>query len=479
MIITFLIPPPLDGNLPAERIFGCNYGIYSQPNIFILNAVSIAKSLGWDAEFLDCAIDNLNKDQLISRIKENDSDIYVFYTVFLSKETDIMAKKLIQAIKPDAKFIYMSTEPTNDPKPFLDDSSMVIRGEIEETLKELLKAIKENKSPSGIAGVTYMEEGKEIENPPREIIADLDELPFPDRSLISRDKYNNPKLALTPFTTVLSSRGCPHKCYYCVPNSLSFAREIEFKRNHPDGNKPPVRFRSAENVIEEITQLKKDGYRSFSFIDDEFTLNSKRAIDISKGISKLGMEWSCLARADHLINEDLIAAMAEGGCQYVDIGIESFKQEILDYIGKELKVEDVFTAVDLLKKHHIEPELNILIGSCPLETKETIEYTIKQAHKLDVDYVLFSICTPFPNTGFNKIAREKGWMIEDEYRAIDPIKESFISYPHLSKEDLEQIIRKAYIGFYFRPGYIVKRLLKLKSFDDFLNKVKAAVTILR
>lgn len=477
MKATFLIPPPLDGKLSAERIFGCNYGIYYQPNIFILYSMSVLEEAGCEIDFMDCSIDNIERDEFLDFIKKDNSEIYIFYTVFLSKDSDLIARKLIREIKPGVKFIYLSTEPTSHPEIFVDKDSFVVRGEPEATLRDLLLAMKENKDLGGIKGITYLKGEETISNSYRDIIDDLDTLPFPKRNILKRDKYNNPKLSRLPFTAILSSRGCPHRCYYCVPNSLDFAREIEYKKEK--NHKPPIRLRSAKNVIDEIAILYKEGYKSFSFIDDEFTINRNRVIDICNGIKFYNLEWSCLARADHLTDEVMVKAMSEAGCKYIDIGIESFNQEILDYVRKDLKVKDVYTAVGLLKKHNIEPELNILLGSCPLETKATIEHTIREVKRLNVDYVLFSICTPFPNTEFNRVAKENGWMIEEEYKAIDPIKESFISYPHLTKEELERIIRRAYIGFYFRPGYIIKRMKKLTGFKDLINKAKAAVSILR
>ncbi|MFQ5454576.1 MAG: B12-binding domain-containing radical SAM protein [Nitrospirota bacterium] len=477
MKTTFLIPPPLDGKLSAERIFGCNYGIYYQPNIFILYSMAVLEEAGCETCFIDCVIDGIDRKGFIDFIKRDNSDIYIFYTVFLSRETDLIARELIKEIKPSAKFIYLSTEPTSNPNIFVDRDSFVIRGEPEETIKELVLRLKQNGDLADIKGITYLKGKEKVSNSYRDIIDNLDTLPFPKRDILRRERYNNPKLSRLPFTAVLSSRGCPHRCNYCVPNSLSFAREIEHRKHRE--NKPPIRLRSAGNVIDEIKILYEEGYRSFSFIDDEFTISRDRVIDICHGIKDFRLEWSCLARADHLTDKEMVKSMSEAGCRYIDIGIESFKQEILDYIKKDLKIEDLYIAVDLLNKYNIEPELNILFGSSPLETKETIEYTLKKVKNLNVDYVLFSICTPFPNTEFNRIAKKEGWMIEDEYRAIDPIKESFISYPHLPKEELERIIKKAYMTFYFRPSYIIRRLIKIKSFTDFINKAKAAITILR
>ena len=386
---------------------------------------------------------------------------------------------MIRRLKPEARFLYMGTEPTVSANDFVADDSFIIRGEPELTISELVEGIEGIRGLAGIDGITFMLDKAIKENPPREVIGNLDNLPFPDRSLLKQADYNNPKLSRRPFTTIISSRGCSYRCYYCVPNSLDFAREIEFKRFDPAKKKPPVRMRSAENVVEEIKLLHSRGFKSISFIDDQFVWNPKRVIDICEGIKDLDIEWSCLARADHLLNDDVIKSMSEAGCKYIDIGVESFDQKILDCINKDLKVEDVYKAVGLLKKYGIEPELNVLIGSCPLETKETIEHTISETIKLDVDYVLFSICTPFPHTIFHEVAKKSGWMIVDEYVPIDPIRESLISYPHLTKEEMEEIIKRAYRRFYFRPGYILKRLRRLSGIRDFMNKSKAAFSILR
>jgi radical SAM superfamily enzyme YgiQ (UPF0313 family) len=479
MKITFLIPPPLDGKPVAERIFGCNYGIYTQQNIFILYPATVIKNKGYDVNVLDCPIENIDEEGLKNFLRTDDSDLYVFYTVFLSKRTDIIARDIIRGIRSGVRFIYMGTEPTVSPEDFVADDSVVIRGEPEVTISELIEVIEGNNPLNEVTGITFMDKGRLIGNQSRGVITDLDTLPFPDRTLLKKADYHNPKLSKMPFTTMISSRGCAYRCYYCVPNSLDFAREIEFKRSDVSSRKPPVRMRSARNVIEEIRMLHSQGYRSVSFLDDQFVWNSNRVIEICEGIKDLGIEWSCLARADHLTDENVIKKMSESGCRYIDIGVESFDQRILDYIKKDLKIETVYAAVNLLKEYGIEPELNVLIGSCPLETKETILHTVSETTKLDVDYVLFSICTPFPHTIFHEIAKKSGWMVVDEYIPIDPIRESLISYPHLTKDEMEKIIKDAYRHFYFRPKYIIKRLRKVSGIKDFLNKFQAAISILR
>jgi len=478
MKILFLIPPPLDGSPPAERIFGCNYGIYNQPNIFILYPATILKLAGHGVTFMDLPANGKTSADFKLFCKNQDFDVIFFYSVFLSKRTDILARNMIHSWNPRTKYVFMATEPTGNPNDFIDKNSIVIRGEPESRILPIIECLEQGKSLDGIDGISYVKSGKMIHQGGYSVVEDLDSLPFPDRTLLDSVYYHNPKLSYQPFTTMIASRGCSFNCYYCVPNSLSFAREIEYKRENHSG-KPPVRLRSSENVITEFTQLAEKGYRSISFIDDQFVWGSKRTQEICEGIEPLGVEWSCLSRADMLQDKKVVRAMGRAGCRYVDVGIESFNQEILDYIGKDCKVDALYTAVRNLKEAGIEPELNILLGSCPLETTDTIERTFQETLRLDVDYVLFSVCTPFPYTLFHDKAMAEGWMIKSEYEAIDPIKESFISYPHLTKRQLDRIIKQLYIRFYFRPSYILKRMRKLKGLKDFFNKLKAALTILR
>jgi len=479
MKVTFLTPPPLDGKPAAERIFGCNYGIYPTPNIFVLTLASILKGIGYVVEVRDFPADGLSQGDFHRYLQETDSDIFFFYTVFLSKSTDLLARSLIREHRSAARFIFLSTEPTGCPEEFVANDTVVIRGEPEETVREVVPALVAGADLSGILGISWFDQMTVRHNPPRPLIENLDVLPFPDRSLVDKTRYYNPKLSRRPYTAVMTSRGCSYQCYYCVPNSLAFAREIENKHFSGRLNKPPVRVRSAHSVLEEIRLIKQQGYRSFFILDDQFLWDVPRTMEIMEGLKGLDMEWCCLARANHLLNEEVVRAMAEAGCAFIAIGVESFTQEILDYIRKDIKVEMIYHAVANLKKYGIEPELNILLGSCPLETEETIEHTLNEVIRLDVDYVLISVCTPFPHTDFNKLASAEGWMIAPEYRAIDPIRQSFISYPHLTGDQLEKIAKRAYRRFYFRPKYIWKKLRKVNSLTDLCDKAKAALSILK
>ncbi|MBF0542899.1 MAG: radical SAM protein [Candidatus Riflebacteria bacterium] len=476
--ILFLVPPPLDGKPVTERVFGCNYGIYAQPNIFFLYPATIVKKAGYDVEFLDFPALKKTSLDFVRHFQSNTYDVIVFYSVFLSINTDLKAREIIKETCFETKYIFIGTEPTANPEKFLDDCSVIIRGESELTIVETLESFERKLNLSEVKGVTFLENGKMVKNSPRGIIENLDSLPIPDRKLLGIGEYMNPKLSRTPFTGMIISRGCPFRCIFCVPNSLSFAREIESKKES-NWRKPLPRTSSIDHIREELSEIAKMGFKSISFYDDQFVMGIDRTLAVCEVMKEFRFEWSCLSRADSLLEPRLTQAMALSGCRYVDIGVESFDSQILRDIKKDLRIEDIELAINNVKKSGMEAEINILLGASPIETTRSIEATFQKALRLNVDYVLFSICTPFPFTDFHLLAKERKWMLESEYKGIDPMKESFLNLPNLSKSRLEKIIRSLYFRFYFRPSFLLKTLRKVGSFSDFWRKFKAGMSLYR
>jgi anaerobic magnesium-protoporphyrin IX monomethyl ester cyclase len=246
--------------------------------------------------------------------------------------------------------------------------------------------------------------------------------------------------------------------------SISWARELEWKKFNP--GKPPVTKRSAENIISEFKLLAKQGYKEFSIIDDMFIWDRERIMKICRGIAPLKIRYGILARADHIQDEELVKALAKSGCQYVDLGVESFDQKVLDYVKKDLDVKKVYRAVELLNKYRITPKINIMFGTAPIETRESILKTIKQAKDLPVDFCMFSIATPFPGTEFEKLAKEHHWLNKDYdriYKNLDPAKKALVSYKNLKDKDLEELALKANRDFYIRPKILLKQLRRTSS----------------
>ncbi|MGQ9701124.1 MAG: B12-binding domain-containing radical SAM protein [bacterium] len=469
MNVYFLIPPSDKKTRVPDRVFGCAYGVYPIPNIFILTFASILRNGGNSVEIIDAPIAGMDTKRFHKYLSTKTDGCFIFYSVNLSTEIDIKTAKMIREQHPAAPIIFCGPAPTHQREKFIfDDRVFVARGEPDWILKELVCYLTGTSdiSLNAIKGISYIHRGKIVDNPMRELITNLDELPFPARDLIRRDRYYNPKLKAHPFTIMLTSRGCPYPCSFCVPCSLSFARKIEFQMYNGITRIPPVSFASPAKVIAEFELLKMEGYRGVSIIDDEFLLKPERVKEICKGIMKLGIKWGCLARADHLDDEELIQIMAQAGCRYIDIGIESFNQKILDDLKKQLDASVIPRVVKLLKRYKIEPKLNILVAASPLETEQTIKETINKAFSLKPGLVMFNICTPFPGTELYHRALKNHWFVKKDYYPTDVQKESVIQYPHLKKEVIEKIVIKANRRFFSQPYFILSQLnvfLNLKN----------------
>lgn len=472
MKVTFLIPPVLDGTRDVDRCFGCNYSIYFLPLLPVLYMATLLKNEA-DVVILDFPAQKKSRADFENFVACDDSDIYIFYTVFLCQKTDILARECLRKKRPGAYFIFSGPQATFNPQDFLDkEDTFMLRGEPEFIALELVRALKARSDLTGIPGLSYRGSGKIIHNPQLSIINDIDRLPIPDRSMLDHKFYYNPKLHNIPHTAALTSRGCFGRCWFCVPNSLSYARELEYKK-HSQG-KPAPRLHSAWRVIEEFRGISRLGFKSVSIIDDEFLWDDERTIQICSGVKDLKLEWSCLARPDK-VSGRAARAMKEAGCAYVDLGVESFDEEVLKEIGKDMLPQDTERAVQVLRENDIEVEINVLFGATPKETKKTIRKTLRAVKKLNVDYALFSIANPFPGTDFYQAAKKEGWMVYGDYVAVDPSKSAIIAYPHLSKKKLEQFVAYAYLSFYFSPHYLLKQLLKVRSLKDFFNKFSAAL----
>jgi anaerobic magnesium-protoporphyrin IX monomethyl ester cyclase len=477
MRVTFLIPPVLDGTQDVDRCFGCNYSMYFLPLLGALYPATVLKQQGHSVAMHDFAARRVSKQGFLEFVHSDPSDVYCIYTVFLSQATDRLARDLLRAARPAARFVFFGPQPTWQPEAFLDrDDTYVVRGEPEFTFPLLIDALQRGAALATIDGLSYRGPAGPVHNAPASYVAGLDTLPIPDRTLVDHKPYCNPKLHSKPHTAMLASRGCYAQCWYCVPNSLSYARELEHKKGH--GAKPPARIHSAERVIEEFRQIAALGFRSVSVIDDQFLWDEARTVKICNGIQDLKLEWSCLARCDR-VSDKAAGALAAAGCAYVDLGAESFDQKVLDAIKKDIGAGETERAVRILKKHGIGVELNVLLAATPVETEETIRKTLREVRRLDVDYVLFSIANPFPGTEFYDAAKTSGWLAYGDYIPVDPAKKSIISYPHLSKERLEQILAHAYRSHYLHPRTLWRELRKVKSPSDFADKLLTGARLIK
>jgi radical SAM superfamily enzyme YgiQ (UPF0313 family) len=363
----------------------------------------------------------------------------------------------------------------------------VIRGEPEENILELVREFeKEKPNYSKIKSLSWTiaksqnDKGKNFHNSSRLFIKDLDKLPFPARHLLKYpDRYFNPKLKNRPSTVMYTSRQCYGNCIYCIPAAYTFAREIEYRQHN--GCKPPVAVRSPENIFQEFKQIKKDGYRSVAIMDDNFMGlptedGEKRILNLCRLVEPLNMEWGCLARANQCLNLKILTAMKDAGCKYIDLGVESFDNEVLKYMKKGITSETQIDAIKTIKRVCIEPKINILLGF-PQQTEKDIKNTVELLKKLDIDFVSFGIITPHPMTEYYKIVKKNKWMTTPDWVGTDPYKNGILNLPNMSQKKLQKMVSWCYKSYYLRPGYVLKRIYRLRSFGEFVEDIKAAIRL--
>ncbi len=327
----------------------------------------------------------------------------------------------------------------------------VVLGEAEYVFLDVANKVGQKKPLDGTPGLIFRgSDGRIKSGGPNPRIEDLDKIPFPARDLINIYDYV-PALEQykrLPVTNMITTRGCPYKCIFCSSGNTK------------------AYFRSPQNILEEI-KLLVDTYKikDITFWDDTFTLNKFRVLEIMSLIKKekFDLIFSVNSRVN-LLDRDLVREMSSAGCWKIFFGVESMLQKNLDVLRKGIQVEQIFNAVGLCKEFKIESECSFIFGT-PGETYREGIATIKLIKKLDPDYVKFFPLTPLPGTELDRIAAETGSMVTED---LDKRTENQVVYtPHtMTAEDMQRLIKLAYKSFYFRPAYMVRRVLKMRTATD-------------
>lgn len=214
-----------------------------------------------------------------------------------------------------------------------------------------------------------------------EPIGNIDLIPIPPRTILERIKYNVfPGAPIS--ASVLTSRGCPYRCAFCASNTIWGRR---------------VYYHSVERVVEEIRYLRdKFDIKHFKFVDDTFTLNSSRFKRFSKAISKLDVKWLCDTRVN-AVSDEVLDQMIDGGCAYVDLGIESVSDIVLDKVQKKQSSIKMKNAIAKIKSRGLKVKLYIIYG-LPFETEDIVRQTIDFIEETDPDHVSLFTLVPYPGT---------------------------------------------------------------------------------
>jgi len=284
--------------------------------------------------------------------------------------------------------------PTCDPDAYLEHFDVVVRGEGEQTMRELLAARETGADLGAVPGVVSRRAagarahgeagGTALRAPPRPFARDLDALPFPARELLPNARYVafGKKSYGYSITTVMSTRGCPYQCEFCS--------NVVFGQSY--------RERSAQNVVDEIEKALALGYERISFADDVFTLNGRRVLAICAEIRRrrLRFAWECLGRVDTFDHATALA-MKAAGCFRIFFGIESGNDAILKLMKKQITTAQARSAVAAAQRASLEVGAFFIL-CYPGETDDTVLDTLRFAASLPLDYVGLTMPYPLPGT---------------------------------------------------------------------------------
>jgi len=345
---------------------------------------------------------------------------------------------------------------------------VVVRGEGERTLIDLIEYMTGKHDLADIDGISYQKNDRPIHNPNRKLIKKLDEIPFPAWEFFPIKSYESPFKKSKFSVPVVTSRGCPGKCTYCY-------KEIFGTR---------FRVRSPENILREIVYLRdKFGVDEFSIIDDSFTSIPKRAIEFCRLMisNHINLPWSLPAgvRVD-TVSEELMWSLKEAGCYRAGFGIETGNPGIMKSIKKGITIEQVENAVALAKKVGIECTGYFMIGNIE-ETLGTINDTIKLALKLDPDYAQFTRATPYPGSEMYRTLMAEDRIISKNWDDYDSFltDRNIFRHKNLSSAEIQKKLKAAYRRFYFRPRFIFRELRKKLSADGLRKLIKSIPFVIK
>jgi anaerobic magnesium-protoporphyrin IX monomethyl ester cyclase len=364
--------------------------------------------------------------------------------------------KYIKEKNPDIPVVVGGPHVSAIPEQSLEEMGavdIVCFGEGEETAYLLAEALIHGGDLSEIYGIVYRKEGNVISNPPRELIPDINTLPFPAWDLLDLSSYSvfggvhgEPTFAL------MSSRGCPSHCIFCDSHTI-FSRHF--------------RGRSAENMFSEI-QFLHDSYGmvQFDFVDDLITVDKKRVLELCSLLQESPVQYTWMANARvNTVNEEMISAMKEAGCIRLDFGVESGDPEVRKLTRKGISDEKIIQAHTLAQKYGISTSTFLMVGNLG-ETLESVRMTARLMKPIAMDTNIAIAC-PFPGTELFQIAKKNGWIRINDWSKYVTSPTYLPGYvPAMVTDTMNQ--KEILNAYYFLHSFFVKRKFQARYGSFFL-----------
>lgn len=437
------------------------------PPVSLLTVAGVFESQGVETQIIDQDAEKLRYQQIVEKLNAFSPDL-IGFTLTTYNFRDVLP--WINAIKRDTGIPIIVGGPHVHLYPYEtmshDAIDYAIIGEAEIPLVDFISAFKNNRKFSGIKSIAYREKnGDVVVERTRQIVDDLNELPFPPLHLIKNENYANILTRRHNFTAMLSARGCPYRCTFC------------------DQKVPPYRRRSAENFVAEIKRnYEMFGIREFDVYDSTFTADRKRVRKICELIDQenLDVGWTIRSRVDS-VNEKVLDALKLGGVHTIFYGIESSNPELLKIMKKQISIKRIEETLAYTKSLGID-NLGYFMFGFPGETQQTITDTIDFALSQPLDYAQFSTLVPMPETEIYDYYLERGmedhWSYATRYPE-DNTQIDLIEVGGISREDMQNYTDLANQKFYLRPRIIWGKLKRVRSLENFKRLSRGAGMVMK
>ncbi len=391
------------------------------------------------SRLVDAPPDGLALDDILPLARQY--ELAVLHTSTPSFPNDVKVADALKAENPDLRIGFVGAHVAVDPEGALRASEaieFVAREEFDLTIRE----VAQGRPLSTVLGLSYRDNRAICHTPARPILENMDALPFVvdvyKRDLTVENYFIG--YLLHPYVSLYTGRGCRSRCTFCLwPQTVGGHR---------------YRTRSVEHVVAEIALATRyfPQVKEYFFDDDTFTDDLPRAEAIAQRLGKLGVTWSCNAKAN--VPYETLKVLKDNGLRLLLVGYESGNQQILNHIKKGVRLD----IARRFTKHAKELGIKIhgtFIAGLPGDTRETIEETIRFACEIDPDTIQVSIAAPYPGTALYREALEQGWLGGRELVNGHGVQVSALSYPHLSHTEIFKSVETFYRRFYFRPRKVL------------------------
>ena len=424
------------------------------PPLGILYLSKMLEMNGYNVEVLDFNAEYMTQDKIKEKILSSDVIGMTVYSEPISLKNSIMLSNFIKKCDPDVPVLIGGPHCSMEPEKTMiaHNADILVEGEGELVINPIADAIQGKGNLSTIPGVYYRENDKIIKGPQYKQIDNLDAIPFPSRHLVEKYEYGyffGVKVAKGKTTSILTSRGCPLHCRFCGLRSII----------------PGYQSRSFDNITKEIEEIVNAGYKTLSFVDDNFTLNKRNVEKIMDFIIKNKIDiniWIEGARIDSA-DRGLYKKMRDAGVEIIHYGIESGNQDVLDYYDKKITISQIKKAVSLCKEMGFYVNASFILGA-PIETKKHIENTIKFAKSIPLDSAVFYNFSYVINSPIWDEAVKEGKIKPEEYCVN---ADSNRGLGNFTEQELIDYTMKAYKSYYFDPHLIFREILFALTKRDF------------